>query len=110
MTQAGVELLDRKMATLRADISEKAAEAAKVYKFNAGAAHPTADSSPETVAAGTRRIVSRLLAMCCRNSRRRRVAPRIAFVGNVLLRRSWNMHVQPCAGVRVRMGRLTELA
>ena len=50
--QAGVELLDRKMATLRADISEKAAEAAKVYKFNAGAAHPTADSSPETVAAG----------------------------------------------------------
>jgi hypothetical protein len=47
-----VELLDRKMATLRADISEKAAEAAKVYKFNAGAAHPTADSSPETVAAG----------------------------------------------------------
>ncbi len=52
MTQAGVELLDRKMATLRADINEKAAEAAKVYKFNAGAAHPTADSSPETVAAG----------------------------------------------------------
>ena len=89
--QAGVELLDRKMATLRADINEKAAEAAKVpllscgvpysllpiahstvtgqwafsssqadlavlalqvYKFNAGAAHPTADSSPETVAAG----------------------------------------------------------
>jgi hypothetical protein len=49
-----VELLDRKMATLRADISEKAAEAAKVYKFNAGAAHPTADSSPETVAAGAR--------------------------------------------------------
>jgi len=47
-----VELLDRKMATLRADINEKAAEAAKVYKFNAGAAHPTADSSPETVAAG----------------------------------------------------------
>ena len=47
-----MELLDRKMATLRADISEKAAEAAKVYKFNAGAAHPTADSSPETVAAG----------------------------------------------------------
>jgi len=50
--QAGVELLDRKMATLRADISEKAAEAAQVYKFNAGAAHPTQDSSAATVAAG----------------------------------------------------------
>lgn len=52
--QAGVELLDRKMATLRADISEKAAEAAQVYKFNAGAAHPTQDSSAATVAAGDR--------------------------------------------------------
>lgn len=47
-----MELLDRKMATLRRDISDKAAQAAQVYKFNAGAAHPTQDSSPDTVAAG----------------------------------------------------------
>lgn len=40
------------MATLRRDISDKAAQAAQVYKFNAGAAHPTQDSSPDTVAAG----------------------------------------------------------
>lgn len=36
MLQAGVELLDRKMVTLRQDISERAASDAKEFKVCAG--------------------------------------------------------------------------
>ncbi len=50
--QASVAILDRKMATLTAEISQQAAVAAQKHKFNQGSAHPTGDASPRRLASG----------------------------------------------------------
>lgn len=50
--QAECEVVDRKMATLKADIGEQAAEVHRSHKFNSGATEPTGDSSPTKLASG----------------------------------------------------------
>ena len=50
--QASVAILDRKMAALKAEISQQAAVAAQKHKFNQGSAHPTGDASPRRLASG----------------------------------------------------------
>ncbi|BDA42462.1 hypothetical protein COCOBI_03-3520 [Coccomyxa sp. Obi] len=49
---ASVAILDRKMAALKAEISQQAAVAAQKHKFNQGSAHPTGDASPRRLASG----------------------------------------------------------
>ncbi|KAL0050998.1 hypothetical protein WJX82_000304 [Trebouxia sp. C0006] len=50
--QVECEVLDRKMATLKADIGDQAAEVHRSHKFNSGATEPTGDSSPTKLASG----------------------------------------------------------
>ena len=50
--QATVAILDRKMAILRAEISEQAALAAQRHKFNQGSLQPTGNTSPGRLASG----------------------------------------------------------
>lgn len=50
--QAECEVLDRKMATLKADIGDQAAEVHRSHKFNSGATEPTGESSPTKLASG----------------------------------------------------------
>ena len=52
LMQATVAILDRKMAILRAEISEQAALAAQRHKFNQGSLQPTGDTSPGRLASG----------------------------------------------------------
>ena len=52
LLQAECEVLDRKMAGLRADMGEQAAEVHRSHKFNSGATEPTGDSSPTKLASG----------------------------------------------------------
>ena len=47
-----MEVLDRKMAVLKQDISVQAAEAAHKHKFNSGTSEPSGDCSPEKLASG----------------------------------------------------------
>ena len=50
--QAECEVLDRKMAALKADMGEQAAEVHRSHKFNSGATEPTGESSPGKLASG----------------------------------------------------------
>ena len=50
--QAECEVLDRKMASLKADIGEQAAEVHRNHKFNSGATEPTGKSSPTKLSSG----------------------------------------------------------
>ena len=50
--QAEVEILDRKLAALKQEMNEQAADIAQRHKFNSGATEPTGQSSPRRLASG----------------------------------------------------------